>query len=268
LGGDGVDGGGGIALDAAGIAYVTGNTSSNNFPTTDRAFQRTYGNGGIDAFVAKLEVSVDTDADGVPDPIDNCPMTPNANQADTDRDGVGDACDNCRDTANPNQADADGDGVGDACDNCPAVANPDQRDTNNDGVGDVCTPFQGPAGGQFVVGDAANIAGGARVYFWGSHWAQNNPMSGGTAPSAFKGFTNGNAVASCGTWWTGHSGNTSNPPATVPDYMSVIVSSSITKNGVMRGDVKRVLIVKTEPGYGPSPGHEGWGTVIAVLCAQ
>jgi hypothetical protein len=37
----------------------------------------------------------DTDDDGVPDSSDNCPSTPNTDQADSDCDGVGDACDVC-----------------------------------------------------------------------------------------------------------------------------------------------------------------------------
>src|SRR5262249_41383453 len=36
----------------------------------------------------------DLDSDGVPDDIDNCPRTPNPDQADADGNGVGDACDN------------------------------------------------------------------------------------------------------------------------------------------------------------------------------
>ncbi len=37
--------------------------------------------------------AADTDGDGVPDGADNCPRTPNGDQADADGDGVGDACD-------------------------------------------------------------------------------------------------------------------------------------------------------------------------------
>jgi uncharacterized repeat protein (TIGR01451 family) len=36
---------------------------------------------------------IDTDSDGIPDNTDNCPTTPNPDQADTDGDGIGDACD-------------------------------------------------------------------------------------------------------------------------------------------------------------------------------
>jgi len=78
----------------------------------------------------------DTDADGVPDPNDNCFDTSNPDQADTDGDGSGDACDNCPDSANPDQSDGDGDGVGDACDVCPG--GDDTVDTDGDGTPDAC----------------------------------------------------------------------------------------------------------------------------------
>jgi hypothetical protein len=58
---------------------------------------------------------VDSDGDGVCDSEDNCPATPNPDQADADGDGVGDVCDNCVNNANPNQEDSDQDGIGDAC---------------------------------------------------------------------------------------------------------------------------------------------------------
>lgn len=82
----------------------------------------------------------DRDGDGVPDPNDNCPDTPNPDQLDVDGDGVGDVCDNCLDMANPGQEDVDGDGVGDACDNCPDTPNPGQEDADSDGLGDACDP--------------------------------------------------------------------------------------------------------------------------------
>src|SRR5216684_862777 len=53
LGGSGVDQSLGIAIDSSGHAYVTGFTTSTNFPTTPGAFRTTSG-GGLHAFVTKL----------------------------------------------------------------------------------------------------------------------------------------------------------------------------------------------------------------------
>jgi hypothetical protein len=54
LGGSGDESGLGVAVDAAGNAYVTGLTSSANFPTTAGAFDSSFNGGSADAFVAKL----------------------------------------------------------------------------------------------------------------------------------------------------------------------------------------------------------------------
>lgn len=130
-----------------------------------------------------------------------------------------------------------------------------------------CVPFQSPEGGQFVIGDLVNTATGATVNFWGSQWQKNNPMTGGAGPNAFKGFENGNDLPACDSAWTSRPGNSSNPPATIPQFIPVIVSSSVEKNGpVITGNVKRIVVVRTNPGYGPSPGHWGAGEVVATLC--
>jgi hypothetical protein len=52
LGGSGVDTGSGIALDGAGVAYLTGTTASANFPTTGAGFT-----GTGEAFVTKLSLT-------------------------------------------------------------------------------------------------------------------------------------------------------------------------------------------------------------------
>ena len=107
-------------------------------------------------------ITPDDDDDGVGNHIDNCPSTPNSDQADNDGDGIGDECDddddndgvldvddNCQFTANADQADSNGDGIGDICDtdndtilneddNCPDTPNTNQADFDGDGIGDLC----------------------------------------------------------------------------------------------------------------------------------
>ncbi len=62
----------------------------------------TSSNGNSGSASATLTIVLqDADNDGIADHIDNCPTTPNPNQADLDRDGLGNLCDN----------DIDGDGM-------------------------------------------------------------------------------------------------------------------------------------------------------------
>ncbi|HYM54531.1 MAG TPA: hypothetical protein VES97_04155, partial [Solirubrobacteraceae bacterium] len=111
------------------------------------------------------------------------------------------------------------------------------------------------AEGNFVIGDG-NSAVGSSVTFWGAHWWHENSLSGGLAPASFKGFadTTG-APPSCGEAWSSRPGNSSDPPlAPLPVLVEVIVSSHITKSGpTISGDVQEVVVVETEPGYGPNP---------------
>src|SRR5215472_6315328 len=128
--------------------------------------------------------------------------------------------------------------------------------------------FEFPASGAFVVGDLSAQMG-AKVTFWGAKESHVNKLSGGAAPPSFKGFaaTLGAEPPRCGITWTTGPGNSSNPPATVPAYMGVLVSSKVSKSGsTISGDAKSIVVVKTDPGYAPNPGHAGTGTVVAAFC--
>jgi len=242
---------------------------------------------------AEVTTNADADGDGVLDPSDNCVSTANPGQENNDGDAQGDVCDpdddndgvpdtgdNCALTANPGQQNNDGDAQGDVCDpdddndgvldtadNCVVTPNPGQGDIDNDGQGDACEPFSFASGGVFAIGDLTPHVTGTTVNFWGAQWANNNALSGGPAPNAFKGFANSNPAPACGTSWTTNPGNSSGPPPAVPQYMAVVVSSNVTKTGsTISGTVNEIVIVYTRPGYGPNPGHEGYGTVVHTLC--
>ena len=119
-------------------------------------------------------------------------------------------------------------------------------------------------GGAFVVGDQSVVGA---VTFWGANWSKLNRVSGGDAPDAFKGFALV-APTQCGVRWTTGPGNSSDPPAgTLPAYMAVLVTSSVSKSGSsISGTTTHIVIVKTDAGYKNDPGHAGTGTVVATVC--
>ena len=133
------------------------------------------------------------------------------------------------------------------------------------GRGAYVYPLSGPS---FVIGDLSAVAG-QHVTFWGAKWAKSNSLSGGSAPSAFKGFaenTTPNPPYCGGSWNTG-TGNTSSQPATLPSTIRVIVASSITKSGpLISGNIPQMAVINVDPGYQPDPGHPGTGTVVSVDC--
>jgi uncharacterized repeat protein (TIGR01451 family) len=123
------------------------------------------------------------------------------------------------------------------------------------------------AGGNFVIGDQ-NAAAGSSVTFWGAQWSTLNGLSGGGAPASFKGFETAPATVTCGTSWSTGPGNSPPPPAgPLPSFMAVIVASSISKSGPsISGNTVHMVVVQTNPGYAPDPGHAGTGTVIGQIC--
>jgi hypothetical protein len=133
-----------------------------------------------------------------------------------------------------------------------------------------------PSTGDFIVGNltadgtaTGSPKTGTTVDFWGSQYWKNNAFSGViNAPASMKGYIDSAPQLTCPTPnWTSDPGNSSHPPSTVPVNMVVIVGSTITQSGSTElGDVKHLVVVHTQPGYGPAPGHDGWGQIIATIC--
>ncbi|HXJ82844.1 MAG TPA: hypothetical protein VMS64_29670 [Candidatus Methylomirabilis sp.] len=125
-------------------------------------------------------------------------------------------------------------------------------------------------GGSFALGDetVADVSPGATVLWWGAHWAGENSLSGESAPASFKGFVQASSMPPrCGGGGTTAPGNSSGPPSSVPTYMAVLVTSTVTQSGSkVSGDEVHIVVIKTDPGYGPSPGHAGTGTIVARIC--
>ena len=127
--------------------------------------------------------------------------------------------------------------------------------------------------GVFVVGDVTAEAAAATdtITWWSHSWWLENTLSGGPAPSAFKGYAVdfSTGTPACGGTWTTGPGNSPHPPDAVAGTIPVIVASSITKDGsTISGDIVGLGTVSTDPGYGPNPGHPGTGTIVVSSCGE
>jgi len=119
-------------------------------------------------------------------------------------------------------------------------------------------------GGTFVIGDKNAILN-ATVNFWGSQWEKTNQLTGGASNASFKGFAITPAVPTVGATFTSAPGNSAPPPAGVPQYLGVIVTSKVTKSGSnITGTIVKMVIVKVDPGYAGDPGHAGNGKIIFI----
>jgi hypothetical protein len=124
-----------------------------------------------------------------------------------------------------------------------------------------------PGGGAFVIG-SGHSGVGQSVTFWSAQWAAINLGSRAAGARSFKGFADAPAAPSCGSVWSGDTGNATPPPAgSLPEFMGVIVTDSASQSGAdVSGGAVHVVVVKTDPGYSPNAGHSGTGTVVAVVC--
>jgi len=122
-----------------------------------------------------------------------------------------------------------------------------------------------PGGGSFVIGDKES-ANGTAVTFWGAQWQKSNPTTGASKVSTFKGFAPNPSSPSCGVNWSSTTAAAA-PNGPLPANMAVMVTSSLSQSGShVSGDTVHIVIVKTNPGYQPSSGHPGTGTVIQQIC--
>jgi hypothetical protein len=122
--------------------------------------------------------------------------------------------------------------------------------------------------GTFAVGDG-NATTGTAVTFWGARWAALNTLSGGGAPASFKGFGDQTSTTppACGGTYKARPGNSGKPPDSVPSFMAVAVSSQVKKSGSnISGNIIHIVIVQTDAGYEPNPGHPGTGKIVAQFC--
>ena len=122
----------------------------------------------------------------------------------------------------------------------------------------------------FVIGNG-NAQVGDEVTFWGAQWWKDNALADAqapgdvTAPASFKGFANNlNATTPFDAPFTTGTGNSSNPPPTIPAQMCVLVADMVVQSGsTITGDVIGAVLVNTDPGYEGDPGHPGTGTIVA-----
>ncbi len=117
---------------------------------------------------------------------------------------------------------------------------------------------------------------GDRVNFWGDQWDKQVAVGDYDNSAQFKGWATPSVspLAPCevgvhadGKCWNSKPGQ-SFPPSTIERYISVIVSTSIAKNGgSVDGNIAAAVVVRVDPTpvYGNDPGKPGYGVIVAVI---
>ena len=126
--------------------------------------------------------------------------------------------------------------------------------TDDGGGSWVPLPTQ-PSGVDWLRSIAVDPADPSRIYAGG--------IGFGSSPTIARSLDGG------GTWTTVQGGNSTAPPppGDIPSYMGVVVTSNTTKSGnTTSGNIVSIIVVQTDAGYSPEPGHPGTGTVVATYC--
>jgi hypothetical protein len=131
--------------------------------------------------------------------------------------------------------------------------------------------FAFPSRGAFVLGDVtvASATPTTTVTWWGEEWSSLNALSGGPVSPSFKGFADmpSSNPPACSDTWTTSPGNRPPPASEIPDYMGVLVASSVSKSRqAFSGNTLRIVVVRTDPGYAPNPESAGTGMIVASFC--
>lgn len=138
-------------------------------------------------------------------------------------------------------------------------------------TGKTAIVFRFPSRGAFTLGDVsvASATPATTLTWWDDAWSSVNSLSGGPAPTSFKGFADdiGTPPPTCGMTWRSLPGNSPPPTADIPAYMGTLVTSRVRKTGKeLSGTTPKIVVVTPDAGYAPDPGHPGRGRVVATYC--
>jgi hypothetical protein len=118
----------------------------------------------------------------------------------------------------------------------------------------------------FVIwgGNADGIVGGARYQFWGQGWARQVVSGKFEGNPSFQGF----AVPVNEATWENPPASSGHGPASVPDLISVIVTTEVTGRGSRTtGNIAAFAVLRVDDpaAYRPDGGHGATGVVRVQL---